>query len=156
MTVPDVILRDLTASDIAYVLSIAEDLGLSRWSADDYAAEIGRNDSHLRVAARKETVIGFIVGRQVSASRDDSEPEAEIYNIGVLRSEQRSGIGKLLLEDFLGRCKSKKTESVWLEVRAKNKNAISFYENAGFSQFAGRPGFYSDPPDDALIMRLLL
>lgn len=148
------VLRDFEIADIETVFGLADELGLSRWSRQDYTAELARTDSHLRVAVSQGRIAGFIVGRFVPGNDDDNSVDAEIYNIGVRVPEHRSGIGKLLLSDFLENCRSKKVKFVWLEVRKMNKKAISFYEKAGFTQFGERPGFYSDPADDGIVMRL--
>ncbi|NOT47858.1 MAG: ribosomal protein S18-alanine N-acetyltransferase [Acidobacteria bacterium] len=156
MTNKDVTLRDFVEEDIDQVVALTEELGLSRWSREDYLAELARSDSHMHVALRLEKLIGFIVGRNIPGSRDETGLDAEIYNIGVHRSEQGSGVGRVLLCSVLDECRRKNVQLVWLEVRVKNANAISFYEKAGFTQFAARPKFYTDPPDDGIVMRLSL
>ena len=45
-----------------------------------------------------------------------------------------------------------KVKKVFLEVRCKNKDAISLYEHYGFKKIGIRKEYYSAPTDDALLM----
>ena len=150
-----VILREFVSGDENSVVKLSTELGLSHWSEQDYLAEASQSQSHFLVAVIESEVVGFIVGRFVPGTQEaELRPDAEIYNIGVDTARQRSGIGNLLLRNFLDECRSGNVNFVWLEVRKMNLKAISFYESIGFEQFAERPRFYKDPPDDGMVMRL--
>jgi len=41
-----------------------------------------------------------------------------------------------------------------LEVREANRSAQAFYRFLGFSEEGRRPGYYSNPVEDAVLMRL--
>ncbi len=146
-------LREFTESDGQLALALAEDLGLSPWSLDDYRKELKRKDSIMIVGEAAGTFAGFMVGRIVPGS-SEGKLDAEIYNIGVAPEFQRAGVGAALLGEFLRRCRIESVKNVWLEARAANSNAIRFYRNAGFKDFDVRSKFYRDPPDDALVMQL--
>ncbi len=138
--------------DIDAILQIAEECGLSNWTAEDYSLEIGRTGSvFLKVV--NTSCIGFIIGRIVPGE-DGRRSEAEIYNIGITPEFQHSGFGSSLIEAFLDRCSSRNVGSVFLEVRASNVNAHSFYEKHQFVETAIRSCFYGDPTEDAIVMRL--
>lgn len=47
-------------------------------------------------------------------------------------------------------------QTLLLEVRASNQAAVSLYQQAGFQQAGRRPNYYSDPVEDAALMRLTL
>ena len=47
-------------------------------------------------------------------------------------------------------------EEVGLEVRASSDAAIRLYRRAGFAPYGLRPGYYTDPWEDGLLMRLAL
>jgi ribosomal-protein-alanine N-acetyltransferase len=102
----------------------------------------------LETPARK--ILGFIVGRIVPG------PDAEIYNIAVSQSTRRQGFGRLLLSEFIAKCIDAGVSNIWLEVRYSNTNAISFYNEMGFAEIAIRPGFYTNPVEDARIMKLTI
>jgi len=47
-----------------------------------------------------------------------------------------------------------KTKDIFLEVRESNKKAINFYKKNNFKQISIRKGYYSDPTEDAIIMKM--
>jgi ribosomal-protein-alanine acetyltransferase len=104
----------------------------------------------LLIETSDKGISGFIVGRIVPG------PDAEIYNIGVRQSVRQLGLGRLLLAKFISRCTAANVNNIWLEVRYSNASAVSFYEGFGFRETAVRPAFYSDPVEDARIMKLII
>ncbi len=142
---------------IGEVIRISEECGLSRWSAADYLNESERDDSiMLRLEDERSETAGFLVGRRVPGSRAGSVLDAEIYNIGVRKSFQRSGCGSMLLIEFLDQCASYEVDTIWLDVRVSNTGAISFYRTFGFEDFTVRSSFYSDPAEDGMVMKLTI
>jgi ribosomal-protein-alanine N-acetyltransferase len=53
-------------------------------------------------------------------------------------------------------CRECEAGEVALEVRIGNAAAIQLYQQAGFRRTALRRGYYLQPPEDALLMKLLL
>lgn len=149
-------IRPFRADDRHWAFDLAAGLGLSPWTEDDYLLEIGHEDSLMLIAEIGTQRLGFIIGRCVPRSVAGGGLDAEIYNIGVEPELQRSGIGSRLIEHFLNGCRVKGVKEVWLEVRAQNAAARAFYTGFGFTEFSLRPGFYSAPADDAVVMRLEL
>jgi [ribosomal protein S18]-alanine N-acetyltransferase len=156
LTTRDLTIRPFQENDCEAAFRLASDLGLSPWTIDDYRDEAKRPDSEMLAAMNGSKLVGFVVGRRVPGSRPDGGLETEIYNIGVAREFQRSGIGSRLIREFVERCRHAGVRDIWLEVRAANAAAIGFYRKFGFSEYAARPNFYRDPPDDAVIMRLTI
>ena len=148
-------LHPILPEQIGAVISIAEECSLSPWSSNDYIDESKRNDSTLlRLEDETCETIGFLVGRRVLSASSETHFDAEIYNIGVRQVFQRRGCGKILLEEFLKRCISEMVETIWLDVRISNRGAISFYKEFGFMEFTVRKGFYTDPGEDGMVMKL--
>ena len=83
---------------------------------------------------RGDAVVGFSLFRTVA-------DESELLLIAVLPDEQRRGIGKLLLDDFLDRARDEEVRRVHLEVRDGNP-AIGMYRDAGFSPVGRRRNYY--------------
>ena len=83
---------------------------------------------------RRDAVVGFSLFRTVA-------DESELLLIAVLPDEQRRGIGKLLLDDFLDRARDEEVRRVHLEVRDGNP-AIGMYRDAGFSPVGRRRNYY--------------
>jgi ribosomal-protein-alanine N-acetyltransferase len=145
----------LTLRDIPEVLDISVECGLCLWSADAYRAELIREDSiMLKLCGPDEIPIGFAVGRIFEYGND--EFTVELTNIGLRQAVRGQGFGSILLKSFLTSCLTSGADFVILEVRISNKSAIGFYEKFGFVQTGRRRGFYADPLEDALTMRLKL
>lgn len=132
-------LRPATPADLAAIRLI-----------QDAAPEAGQWDPasyltyHCAVAQEDETVIGFFASRETGAG------EHEILNLAVHPSARRRGVArKLLNQAFAGGC-----QQWFLEVRASNIAAIRLYENVGFRQVGTRTGYYRNPPEAAIVMKL--
>jgi [ribosomal protein S18]-alanine N-acetyltransferase len=150
-------IHSIRHADIVDIIRIAEECGLSPWSAEDYFEESKRNDSNLLLLRDDNgETIGFLVGRRVLSATSETHFDAEIYNIGVRKSFQRSGCGTILLEEFIKRCVSELVETVWLDVRISNNSAILFYSRFGFAEFTLRSRFYNDPVEDGMVMKLTI
>jgi ribosomal-protein-alanine N-acetyltransferase len=140
--------------DCESFLEIAKETNIDAWTVENYQSEITRSDSIVLKAADGNGSVGFLIARIVPGQ--SSAYDAEIYNIAVKVDNQRSGIGKLLLDNLIDRLRSESVESVWLEVRKSNDKAISFYKRNGFTQISRRPAFYANPVEDAVLMKINL
>ncbi|WP_457636280.1 ribosomal protein S18-alanine N-acetyltransferase [Persephonella sp.] len=90
-------------------------------------------------------IIGFFAGEIIFS-------EGSITMIALKKEFQGKGIGRYLLDWFVGLSKEKGVKNVWLEVSDKNKKAVRFYKKYGFVTEDIRPSYYKDG-SDALIMR---
>jgi ribosomal-protein-alanine N-acetyltransferase len=78
--------------------------------------------------------------------------EAELHSIAVRPARRREGLGRRLLEDFLGLARGMGARSVWLEVRASNEPALRLYRSMGFHTTGRRPHYYADGEDALLLV----
>ena len=156
--VPDcsnVRIRPIEASNIADLIRLGAEANLSPWTAEHYLAEMRNpNAILLRLISHANETIGFVVGRVVMGGVIESVVDAEIYNIMVSGHARKRGLGQLLLDRFLERCREAQVANIWLEVRESNAPAINFYVKNGFTRVQARPNFYRDPVEDALLMCL--
>lgn len=113
----------------------------ARWAPESYQKFPGW------VAEDNGDVIGFTVVR-IAAD------EMEILNLAVVEAFRRHGVATRLLEAALEFGRASGVQRVFLEVRESNRPAQSFYLGAGFAFIGRRPGFYRDPDEAALLMRL--
>jgi [ribosomal protein S18]-alanine N-acetyltransferase len=90
---------------------------------------------------------GFIVARCV-------DTEWEIENLVVAVAERRQGCGSRLVQELLKRARSEGACSVELEVRCTNLSAKRLYGQCGFEERGTRKSYYSNPLEDALLLRL--
>ena len=108
----------------------------------------------LKAVTDEGTFAGFAVGRIFDHGSQGRT--VELTNSGIRQPFRGQRVGSLLLRTFLERCRSARSSFVILEVRESNKTAIQFYDRFGFSAVGRRKGFYSQPREDAITMRLPL
>ena len=80
-------------------------------------------------------------------------PESELQSLAVLPAKRRHGLGGALLKSALTAARKRGATEMFLEVRSSNQAAIRLYERAGFTPLSVRRGYYSQPREDALVMR---
>jgi [ribosomal protein S18]-alanine N-acetyltransferase len=150
-------IKKIEKSSIADLIRIAEEVNLSHWSADSYIEEMKNPASIMfRLEGEANETVGFIVGRMIEGGTLEPVPEAEIYNIAVIETEQNGGLGQLLFDHFLAVVRQNNGKSIWLEVRESNEKAIGFYRKNGFEKVQTRNHFYENPREHALLMRLVI
>ena len=147
-------IKDAERVDCASIRQLALDANIDAWSESDYADEISRRDSFVLKATVNGDLTGFLVARIVPG--DGEYVDVEIYNIAAQPLHRRRGVGSSLLANLLDRLTKRRVGNVWLEVRESNLEAISFYLRHGFIAEVTRPNFYSNPSENAVIMRLRL
>ena len=79
--------------------------------------------------------------------------EAQILNIATRSDFRRMGLGRAVVEAILDFSRSRGAEFITLEVREGNVSAISLYEGLGFYEVGRIKKYYSDPTEDALILK---
>jgi ribosomal-protein-alanine N-acetyltransferase len=79
--------------------------------------------------------------------------EWEIENVVVATGRRRSGIGTTLVDELLRQVGNSRIPAILLEVRASNHPARRLYEKIGFSEVGRRPQYYTNPVEDALLLK---
>lgn len=80
--------------------------------------------------------------------------EMNVFNVAVLPEARRNGIGNGLVGRMTEDARSRGTGVINLEVRATNLSAIGLYERNGFVFCGIRKDYYTDPRENAILMRL--
>jgi ribosomal-protein-alanine acetyltransferase len=80
--------------------------------------------------------------------------EWELENIVVAAAFRRQGVGTRLLREFVDHARAHNASAIFLEVRQSNQTARGLYRNLGFVETGSRKGYYSAPPEDAILYRL--
>ena len=116
------------------------------WSEQAYV-EACEKENYLYLAAVDESghavgMCGLIIGPF----------EAEVMNVAVHPDYRGQGIAQKLMTALMEAGASRGVKEYTLEVRVSNVGAIHVYESHGFVGEGIRPGFYSKPTEDALIM----
>jgi ribosomal-protein-alanine N-acetyltransferase len=139
------VLRPMREADLRQVLHIERRSFTIPWSEATFRGLLRRQSAALIVAERAGKVVGYAV---LWFAAD----EAELGDMAVLPEARRRGLGRWLLDAALAEAARRGAERVYLEVRASNAAARSLYEGAGFSTAGVRPGYYSEPEEDAILM----
>jgi len=122
---------------------------IAHWSEDEYR-RLFENSTPERIVLVVDIdgrIQGFLVARIVNT-------ECELENIVVEQSARRKQLGTRLLVELIERAKARGVEPIFLEVRASNYAARSFYEAHGFQQSGLRKRYYVAPVEDAVVYRL--
>ena len=78
--------------------------------------------------------------------------EVHINTMAVAAGRRRQGVASALLQFVLADASAAGARKATLEVRQSNQAAIRLYESLGFAVVATRPGYYTKPDEDALIL----
>jgi [ribosomal protein S18]-alanine N-acetyltransferase len=143
------VISSMTRNDIEFVKNLEIECNLSNWSETDYLDEIDRDDSFPLIISAKNQKIGFLVARMLDSG---VEREVEIYNLAILPSLQNQGFGQVLITHLINQCSKNNVTKIWLEVRKSNIKAIKFYQKNTFVEVGSRKNFYTNPPEDAILM----
>jgi len=144
----------MTSEDVADALLIEQENNLSHWSDESYRTEIKNKDSISLSIKYKGKLAGFIIARLIITNQSAKQDyETEILNIAIAKHLQNRGLGQMLLDIFIKTIKTRNVSEIWLEVRGTNLKAIEFYKKNGFSEQSKRKDYYSNPTENALIMR---
>src|SRR5688572_20581589 len=78
--------------------------------------------------------------------------ELHINTVAVAPGDRRQGLASTLLRQVIAEAVAAGALKATLEVRASNSAALALYERLGFHIAARRPGYYTKPDEDALIL----
>ena len=144
----DVFVRCANESDVSAITEIERACFSDPWSEEAFYAQLNTSGGFF-VLCDGEQVVGYAVMGMAS-------PEAELYNIAVVQEYRGKGLSDELFKHTLEAVAEKGVNTVFLEVRQSNLRARRFYERLGFVDIGRRKRYYSQPTEDAILMRMLL
>ncbi len=141
----------ISHEDIGSIHDIETLTGLSFWGAESYKLLLANEDFIFARVARTTQDgnylnIGFVIARFI-------RNEAEIMKIAVHPTYQKLGVGGALLELVINESRHRNCRFCYLEVRQSNVSAMKFYSDHKFEVFGHRKNYYSNPIEDACVMR---
>ena len=146
--------RRMEAGDIDAVMEIAAVTDHApRWARSAYVAAVDSENLPRRVALVAESEGGVTAGFVVASI---TAPEAELESIVTASANQRRGVARELFAVLKTELRRQGAREVMLEVRESNHAAGEFYRFLGFREEGRRTGYYADPVEDAVLMRLSL
>ncbi len=139
--------RTITAGDIDAASELERASFSEPWPRSAFEEIVDKENADYYLAEDIET--GELLGGCVVFRIFE---EGDITNVAVKQDHRNVGIATGLLRFAMGHSRSLGTDDFTLEVRASNAAAIRVYEKCGFVSEGIRPGFYSKPKEDAVIM----
>jgi len=161
MSVAGFRVRAAGVGDLVGVLAMERGVAVApHWAEAEYAAIVnadGGGDSAVRrcllVAETRDRLLGFAVGKAIGLGAGSA---AELESVVGEAAARRVGVGRALCEAVIAWCRGKRVAAVELEVRAGSAGAIALYAGLGFVVVGRRSGYYREPVEDAVMMRLKL
>ena len=137
-------IKKLTINDVDYIeqiFNLEKDIFKnSAFSKESTENLVKADNSFIYAYLIDEKIYGYLIVL-------DSIDVYEILAIATVEEYRNKGIAQELLDKI-------KTKDIFLEVRESNKKAINFYKKNNFKQISIRKGYYSDPTEDAIIMKM--
>jgi [ribosomal protein S18]-alanine N-acetyltransferase len=138
--------RRMRAADLEDVMRIEEATFTMAWREATFRGLLRRSDAELLVAEVDGEVIGYSICWWV-------EEQAELGNLAVEERARGRGAGRQLLEAAMAGVRERGATEIFLEVRASNLEAQRLYRSYGFEEVGRRGRYYTEPVEDALVLR---
>jgi [ribosomal protein S18]-alanine N-acetyltransferase len=145
----DIRIRTLRGVDVERVLEIEERSFSTPWRESTFRGLLRRTDTDLLGAFRDERLVGYAISWTIL-------DQAELGNVAVAPEARGLGVGRRLVETMLDRLRYRSVSECFLEVRVSNEVAQGLYRTLGFDIVGRRRGYYTEPVEDALVMRVHL
>jgi len=137
-------IKKLTSNDINYIDQIfnleKEIFKNSAFNKGYIETLIKGDNSFIYIYLIENKICGYLMVL-------DSIDVYEILAIATIEEYRNKGIAQELLDKI-------KTKDIFLEVRESNQVAISFYKKNKFKEISVRKNYYSEPNENAIIMKL--
>lgn len=137
-------IKKLTINDVDYIeqiFDLEKEIFVNSAFNKTYLETLTKGEnSFIYVYLIEDKVCGYLMVL-------DSIDVYEILAIATVEEYRNKGFAQELLDKI-------KTKDIFLEVRESNERAINFYKKNDFKQISIRKGYYSDPTEDAIIMKM--
>ena len=137
-------IKKLTSNDIDYIeqiFNLEKEIFKNSAFSIEYLKTLIKNDnSFIYIYLIDNQVCGYLMVL-------DSIDVYEILAIATIEEYRNKGIAQELLDKI-------KTKDIFLEVRESNQVAINFYKKNKFKEISIRKNYYSEPTENAIIMKL--
>ena len=142
--------RWMRASDLHRVVQIERRCYPTPWTEASFRFEIERQAHAIPLVLTVEAVVHAYCCAWFIAD------ELQINNVAVDPDSYRRGYATILLTTLLKRIRAVGGTRATLEVRESNAAARKLYERLGFQKHDRRSGFYSRPPESAVMLECIL
>ena len=139
-------LRAATAADLSALRDIEVRASHDPWGENAILSQLSSGVGVSLVCEDGGRVVGSLYLSLIP-------PEGEVLALAVLPEARRRGIGRFLLENGMKTLKSGGACVLYLDVRESNTPARALYAALGFEEYGRRARFYSQPREDAVLMK---
>ncbi len=140
----------METKDLDEVSDMEASSSLNPWSKNMFIEEMKNPFAYCFIIKMKgilnAQVLGFICFRNIG-------DESELLNICVHHQYRQMGIGKKLMQFYIGFCKKMKIKAFYLEVNASNQSAVHLYEHFSYGSLGMRKKFYQGGFDALLMVK---
>jgi len=154
-------IRSATQADLADIFALERSVASApHWAVEVYwsivdaptasSPDVDPRRCLLVATALNGQVLGFAAGVVQKTG------PAELESLAVAPSARRRGIGAALCCEIAAWARTLRASELLLEVRMSSDAAVALYKGLGFEEIGRRPGYYREPEDDAILMRLAL
>lgn len=139
-------MRAMTLEDVDAVFAIEQGVQAYPWTRGNFTDALSSG-----YLCSVDEADGEIRGYAVMMPLPE---DAELLSIGVAAGQQRKGLGRAMLREFLDLARKRNLCRVFLEVRASNAAALALYRSAGFAVIGLRRDYYrkTGGNEDAITM----
>lgn len=147
------LIRKATLDDLEDLLKIENSCFVDPWKKKDLIYELGENPINTILVIEKDlNIIGFIDFMITFNS-------ATISQIAILPEYRGKGFARRLLDEMetlFPKEIEDSVETVTLEVRKSNEQALKLYEKNGYEKVVIKPKYYADGEDAIYMIKRLL
>ena len=142
----------METEDLPSVLAIERQSFPNPWHESTFRGEIQHRPISFPLVIVHSTlnrVIGYVIFWMIGE-------DVQINNIAIHPDFRRMGIGEQVLRQIIERVSFRGARLITLEVRPSNSAALALYKKLGFRLLIIRKGYYTLPPEDAIVLGLHL
>lgn len=144
MLTNDIKIEPLSLSNLADAIELEKMSFNSYWGEKELKEELSNKSAKFYVAYIDKKAVAY-VGLYVVLD------EADIARVAVHKDYRKMGIGKILLNSVFEMQNG--LNFVFLDVRQSNVPAIKLYESLNFENIGVRKNYYSNPTENAVLMK---
>lgn len=144
-----VVIREANGNDIGQICQLEQMCFFPDRKLEEIECQINLNDTYYFVAETEKKIIGYLSAKAVL-------DEVDLWYIAVETKYRKKNIGNRLMEKFMNTMKVRGMQTITLEVRKSNENALRLYKKHNFKEISIRKDYYKNPVEDAIILQYLI
>jgi ribosomal-protein-alanine N-acetyltransferase len=153
VSLPPYVVEEARADDVEALASLERRCYTHPWSVRGFREALRRGEHGLVLVARAPAGADPERGILAYCVIETAADELHVHNLAVRPEYRGGGLGRRLLAIALTIGERRGARVGLLEVRESNRPAIALYHSMGFVSVAVRRNYYSQPSEDALVLR---